>query len=277
MSGRQTQVQIIKDRMKELEFFPKKFLGQHFLINPQTIQRIISEVKSLKSSLIMEVGPGLGALTDELILLKQPLYVVEKDSTLCRYWKEKNVCVLEGDVLKLNWESQLLPHSILVGNLPYQVASRLMVKCCPGSDKLKAMVLMFQKEVAKRILAKPGSKDYGILSVLSQCFWVVNSIAEASVSDFYPRPQVAGQVLVFHKKKMPLRNTDGFLSFVKLCFSQRRKFLLNRLKKMEKGENIVDLFNQINIPSSVRAEELSPQHFISLFNGINCSEYKKLC
>ncbi len=268
MNGKQTQVQIIKDKIKKLEFFPKKFLGQHFLINPQTIQRIISEVKSLESSLIMEIGPGLGALTDELILLEPPLYVVERDSTLCRYWKGRDVRVLEGDVLKLNWEFQLLPNSVLVGNLPYQVASRLMVKCCPGSDKLKAMVLMFQKEVAKRILAKPRSKDYGILSVLSQCFWVVNAVAEVSVSDFYPRPQVAGQVLVFHKKKVYLHNADAFLSFVKLCFSQRRKLLLSRLKKEIENRDIVDIFNQVDISPSARAEGLSPQQFISLFNRV---------
>ena len=268
MSFKQTQVQIIKDKIKEIGFFPKKFLGQHFLINPEVIRKIISEVKALQSSLIVEVGPGLGALTNELTLLKQPLCVVEKDSTLCQYWKKREVCVLEGDVLKLPWESQLQPNSVLVGNLPYQVASRLMIKCCPGSEKLKAMILMFQKEVARRILAKPRSKDYGILSVLSQCFWKVDIIAEASISDFYPRPQVAGQVLVFQKEKYSLQDIDTFLPFVKLCFSQRRKFLLGCLKKITDRENVVDIFNQMNISPSVRAEELSPQQFMSLFSRI---------
>ena len=269
MSYKQTQVQVIKNKIKELNFLPKKFLGQHFLINVQLINKIVSEVRDLKPSSIMEVGPGLGALTNELILLQKPLFVVEVDSTLCQYWKKKEVCVLEGDVLKLPWESQLLPKSIIVGNLPYKVASRFMVKCCPGSDKLKAMVLMFQKEVARRILAKPRSKDYGLLSVLSQCFWKMDCIAEASISDFYPRPQVAGQVLMFRKRKHSVQDTSTFLSFVKLCFSQRRKILLNRLKKIAGNEIIIDLFNQLNIPSSVRAEELFPQQFISLFNRMS--------
>lgn len=268
MNIKQTQVQLIKNRMRELEFFPKKFLGQHFLINPQVIKKTILTIKVLKPTLIMEIGPGLGALTDELVLLKHPLCVVERDSILCQYWRQKEICVLEGDVLKLPWTSQLLPGSVLTGNLPYQVASRLMVKCCPGPDKLKAMVLMFQKEVAQRILAPPRSKDYGLLSVLSQCFWKVNIIMEAAVSDFYPRPQVAGRVLVFRKKRHSLADVKAFLSFVKLCFSQRRKFLLSKLRKQEGGDGIVDVFNQMNLSPFVRAEELSPRQFMSLFGEV---------
>ena len=269
MGLKQTQVQVVKNKIRELDFFPKKFLGQHFLINHQVIKKTVSMVEALNPALVMEVGPGLGALTDEFIVLKLPLCVVEKDSVLCQYWRQKGICVLEGDVLKLPWQDQLLSNSILAGNLPYQVASRLMIRCCPGPDQLKAMVLMFQKEVAQRILASPRSRGYGLLSVMSQCFWEVSVIMEAAVSDFYPRPQVAGRILVFRRKEHSLTNAEAFLSFVKLCFSQRRKFLLNKFKKKVGGDNVVaDIFNQMNLSFSIRAEELSPRQFMSLFSKV---------
>ena len=277
----------IKDKMKEIGFYPKKSLSQNFLINPFIIQKIVTTVEGLKPSLIMEVGPGLGALTNHLISLPPPLYVIEKDTLLCQYWRKKGINIWEGDVLKpkgfiyqnrklssssnieeVSWSSLLLPGSVLIGNLPYHIASRLMVQCCPGPDKIKSLVFMFQKEVAQRILASPGSKNYGLLSVLSQCFWKGHFLIEASISDFYPRPKVAGQVLVFHKKNQIIPHSKDFLAFVKLCFSHRRKFLLNQLKTIKEKSHIIDIFDKMNLPSSTRAEELFPNQFISLFNKI---------
>ena len=273
--NKNTMVQLIKSKMKELEFSPKKFLGQCFLINPQVIKDTILAVENLSPSLIMEVGPGLGALTDELILLKRPFCAVERDSVLYQYWKDKGVCVLEGDILKLPWPTQLLPGSVLAGNLSYRIASRLVVQCCPGPDKLKAMVLMLQKEVAQRILSPPRSKSYSILSVLSRCFWEVHILTEACVSDFYPRPKVAGQVLVFRRKKHFIRKPEEFLLFVKMCFSQRRKFLLSQLKKTEGDGNICDIFSKMNVSKTARAEELSPEQFVCLFSHLERAKQKK--
>ena len=309
MNLKQTLTQKIKSKMRELDTSPKKFLGQHFLINSSVVEKIISAVEILNPALIMEVGPGLGTLTEHFIPLGRPLYVVELDSVFCRYWRrKKKICVLEGDILKLSWFSYLLPDSVLVGNLPYQIASRLMIQCCLKSDNLKAMALMFQKEVAQRIVARPCSKSYGLLSVLSQCFWEVNFLVEAAVSDFYPRPKVAGQVLIFRRKKCSVQSPAAFLAFVKFCFSQRRKKLLSRLTKIKKqmkplnssqfgeGDSIkktaqrifkgdrdscfselllvfspsrwIDIFNEINISPSTRPEELSPEQFVFLFTRL---------
>ena len=148
----------IKQKMAELNFHPKKMLGQHFLINPQKVEQIVSTVKDLKPSFIMEVGPGLGVLTEHLLKLKitpslpkgtnvvnnkshfnnhsvNPFFcAVELDTQLCEYWKSREVSILEGDILKLQWQKNLLPGSVLIGNLPYQIASRLMIQCCPGPE-----------------------------------------------------------------------------------------------------------------------------------------------
>lgn len=262
-------VQLLKQKIKELGFYPKKFLGQNFLINPLVIQKTVSAVATLNPELIIEVGPGLGALTKPLIELKCDIYVIEIDTELCAYWKNNNVNILEGDILKLPWQSKVKSNCVLVGNLSYQIASRLVIDCCPPVKGLNSMVLMFQKEVAQRILAAPSTKDYGLLSVLAQCFWNSYVLIEATTSDFYPRPQVAGQVLVFDKKIHNIKNPKAFLKFVKLCFSQKRKILLNLLKQVEEKQNIINIFNKINLSLMVRAEVLTPQQFIILFDEIS--------
>ncbi len=262
----------VKKQIEILKFTPKKFLGQNFLTNSSISEKIMSVLKQIKPQFIMEVGPGLGALTNDLMSLKIPFCVIEKDKILCRYWRDKKINVLEGDFLKFSWSRHLISNSSLIGNLSYQMASRLLVQCCPGPLQLQSMVLMFQKEVANRILSPCGSKSYGILSVLSQCFWNIQFLLEASVNDFYPRPKVAGRVLIFQKKEgVSLANPDGFLKFVKMCFSQRRKILLTRLKK-ETGTDVSDIFNKMNLPFRMRPEELSPDQFVSLFHRLKEKE-----
>ena len=259
-------IQNIKNKIKELGFFPKKNLGQHFLISQKISQKIIQAVQDLRPSMIMEIGPGWGALTEGLIQLKKPLSVVETDPKLAQYWRDKQVFVVEGSALKIPYEKHLRVESLLVSNLPYQISSRLLITLCPGPATLKAMVLMFQKEVAQRILSAPHSKSYGILSVLAQSFWKPHVLLEAGVSDFYPRPTVAGRVLVFQKKAQNISHTKRFLDFVKLCFSHRRKFLSHQLNTITSKKNIKSIFLEMNIAPSTRAEALSPQQFQQLFH-----------
>jgi len=267
-----------KQAMWDLGLRPKKFLGQHFLVNTSVVQRIISVVQHLKPTFIVEVGPGLGALTYPLMKLNIPLKVVERDTVLCRYWKNK-ISVIPGDVLKVPWHIDLPPSSLLIGNLPYQIASRLLVQCSPGPFYLKFMVLMFQREVAERICAVPGTKSYGLLSILSQCFWDIEVLLEVPVQDFYPRPAVAGTVLLLRSvttKNFSWNNKCivispskkiNFVEFVKLCFSKRRKFLINRLKHCI-GNHVHSIFHEMKIPFSIRAEELNPEQFLYLFHQL---------
>ncbi len=261
----------IKNQIRSLNFVPKKFLGQHFLINKKVIQKIVQSAHALNPKLIIEIGPGLGALTNPLKSLQIPMKVIEQDSLLCRYWKDK-VEVISGDVLKISWISFLKPNSLLIGNLPYQTASRLLVECSQGIKNLKTMILMFQKEVAQRICATHGSKQYGLLSVLSQCVWKIKKLITATPKDFYPRPLVAGQVLLFQTKMDDQQkiNLPEFTRFVKISFAQRRKLLINRLQT-QTGYSLKKVFHQMHLPLSVRAEELSPKQFVGLF-----CEIKKL-
>ena len=283
--------------IQEVKVFPKKKWGQNFLINPQTVQKILLAIEDLKPSMIVEIGPGRGALTEGLLSLKKPFYAVEIDPVLAQYWRGKNVSIIEGSALKVPWQDHLKKGALLTGNLPYNIASRLLVQLCPGPDELNTMVLMFQKEVAHRILSLHKNKTYGILSVLSQCFWETKLLLSAGASDFYPRPKVTGQVLVFKKKKHSISDPKKFLGFVKFCFSQRRKVLFRRLlhgscinwagvgqaelafsldqgshqtnvNGMAKKQHIKNLFHKVSIDSSMRAEEISPPQFALLFNEL---------
>ncbi len=258
-------IENIKTKIKSLDFTPKKFLNQNFLINTTIVKKILSQVSVFHPQFIMEIGPGLGALTIPLQRLSIPFQVVEKDHKLCEFW-EHQVPLIKGDILKIPWTSYLKKKSLLLGNLPYQVAGRLLVDCAKDVKNLQFMVLMFQKEMAERIMATYGSKTYGFISVLSQCVWHIKAIATALPQDFYPQPKVAGQVLVFEKKPLqPGFLVTPFSDFVKLCFSHRRKFLLSCLKK-EFSIDIKELFDKINLSKKARAEDISPKHFMQLFN-----------
>ena len=263
-------VREIKNTIQELNFTPKKFLGQHFLTNTALIQKMITAVKKFDPAFIIEVGPGLGSLTKPLMDLSIPLVVIERDVILCRYWENK-ISIIKGDALKSNWIDYLKPSSLLVGNLPYQIASRLVVQCSQNIQHLRYMVLMFQKEVAERICAKSHSKNYGLLSVLSQSVWEIKHLAGADPKDFYPQPKVSSSVLLFQKKSAGdiISDLSVFTEFIKLCFTQRRKFLFNRLQKKFGVNHAKGVFNKMGLLLSVRAEEVSVRQFAHLFCQLN--------
>lgn len=250
--------------LKELNTFPRKNLGQNFLINSQLAQKIVQEVKKSKGPWI-EIGPGPGALTrlfsDEE---KKTLTLIEKDKKMARYWEEKNFSVLAQDALKTNWKKLPSP-TTLFGNLPYQLAGSLILQISPLSEKISTMIFMLQKEVSLRVRAKARTKDYSLLSVMAQTFWTIQWIAEAGTKDFYPPPKVAGHVLKFQTKKPPVP-ADKFLIFLKTCFAQRRKKLIRKLPiPLSQAET---LFSEMNKTSNTRAEEISPQEFVHLFKKI---------
>lgn len=253
-----------KQFLQELNTFPKKHLGQNFLINTRLSGRIVDEVKRTKGPWI-EIGPGSGALTrlfpeEE----KKNLTLIEKDKKIANYWREKNHSVLTQDALKINW-TKLSHSSTLFGNLPYQIAGPLLLKASIFSKQIDSMILMMQKEVSLRIRAKPKTKDYGLLSVMTRTFWHIQWIAEAGTQDFYPPPKVAGHVLKFKNKASPLSGND-FLTFLKSCFTQRRKKLIGRLPLPPSQAEA--LLSEIKRDTNTRAEELTPEEFVVLFQKI---------
>jgi len=260
-------MEVLRQRLMELNLEPKRSLGQNFLIEDAVIQRIVNAVQALNPDSIIEVGPGLGALTDDLKNLQKPMVLIELDSVFTLFWQKQNFQVLESDALKLDWRQFSHQNNLcLVSNLPYQISSSLVIDRALGPENIQSMVLMFQKEVAMRIMARPKTEDYGLLSVLSQTFFSVKKISDAAPQCFYPVPNVASRVLQFERRH-PALVTEGkaYLRFVKMAFSQRRKKMVNNLKGLA---DVRAPMERLNMSTNVRAEELSPEQFVRLFHEV---------
>ncbi len=160
----------VLERIKQFSVEAKKSLGQNFLINDRVIEKIILQVTKLKPTSILEIGPGLGSLTDELEKIGVDFQLLELDRKFVEYWKSRNLNVIECDALHWDWHNWQGDGRVLVSNLPYQISSSLVIDRSLDENPPDFMILMFQKEVAQRIRAQFDTSDYGMLSVVSQVF-----------------------------------------------------------------------------------------------------------
>ncbi len=271
----------VKDLMKALGIIPKKSMGQNFLIDSNIISKIIQQVGHTESPHFLEIGPGLGALTELLSDISQKrggsLTLIELDRKLAEYWRSRGQKVIEADALKYSWNKLgSLKNLTVVSNLPYQISSRLVIDLSFSSPFISNMVLMFQKEVAQRISTPPRTKDYGVLTVIAQSFWETRKVVDVSPSCFYPVPHISSQVLIFQRRKLPFVLSWEFACFVKHCFAQRRKFLLKKLLLLGTSTrldpvtrlDLVRILEEMGFSPQVRAEELGPLQFVDLFQRI---------
>ena len=269
MIGNLTARQRLQARQNELGANAKKSLGQNFLISDSVIDKILAAVARRQPATILEIGPGMGALTDGLRLMKTPLTLLELDSNFVTYWKSQGMDVIEVDALQWNWDlSAYTTPCLLVSNLPYQISSSLVVDRSLDESPLDCMILMFQKEVAQRMKATPRQGPYGFLSVLAQTFWKVDLLLEASSGDFLPAPKVASRVLVFEPKPPPVKDRQKYLKFLKACFLHPRKYLASNLAHgMQTSKEQVKIhFDKMGLSSQVRAGELTIEKFLELFH-----------
>lgn len=285
-----TRKERILEKLRELGAEPKRSLGQNFLISDHVVDRILFAVKSEPFPEMVEVGPGLGAITDDLLTLGQPLTLLELDRRFVQAWRERaeklnqekpgSLRVVEGDALQMNWpELGLPPGTLFVSNLPYQISSSLVIERSVEPAQITRMILMFQKEVAQRIAAKASTPDYGLLTVIAQTFWETSTVVDAGPGCFFPPPNVASRVLMF--KRRP-NNWDqgegvsrqGFLRFAKAAFSHRRKLLSRNLESSYfqgapgSFEKIEHVLSGQGLTKTARAEELDPAAFVRLYLAI---------
>ncbi len=261
-------------RLQELQIKPKRSLGQNFLISENIVDRVIQRVKTLEVDEVIEIGPGLGALTEPLLQWGHPFQVIELDDKLAQYWKSRGVEVWTADALQFNW-GQILNHArkyLLVSNLPYQISSSLVIDLSGSPCTLVDMVLMFQKEVAQRILASPATKAYGFLSVIAQNSWHLSRVAEVGPRCFWPVPKIASQVLHFKRKSEVIFPKD-FIRLVKSAFSQRRKIVWKNWTQEYHStgwsqDQWLVLGKKLGFHAKVRAEELSPSDFRAVFDEL---------
>ncbi len=247
---------------------PKKALGQHFLTDLQIAKDIADTVSEYNGTPIIEVGPGMGVLTQFLIEAKHDLTVVELDEESVEYLKA-NYAALEGriigeDFLKLDL-SQLVPEKgCIIGNYPYNISSQIFFKVLDYKDNITCCSGMLQKEVAERIAAKPGSKTYGILSVLLQAWYDIEYLFTVPAEVFNPPPKVLSGVIKLTRNDVTDLGCDAklFKTVIKTSFGQRRKTLRNSLRGMMNKE-----CEALNDPIFTRRpEQLSVAEFIKLTN-----------
>lgn len=251
----------LKLRLEELNHTAKKSLGQNFLVADHVIDKIISQAARVANGGLVEIGPGLGALTDALKKIDPELHVIEFDHGLAEYWRGQNLNVIEQDALKYDW-TQISKKS-LISNLPYQIAASLVVELSITETCIENMVLMFQKEVAQRIKSVGDDDHYGFLSVIAQLFWDVEKLCDAGPGDFSPPPKIASRVLTFKKKLNPaITDRHDLLKFVKNIFQNRRRQIKSILKSFmtdEETNQSMAYFEKLEKPMTLRTEELNPQ------------------
>ena len=254
---------------------PKKHLGQHFLKDDSICERI-STIYSQKNSsnALLEIGPGMGALTKHLTKLEnKTLLCIEYDKESVDYLQEHSELdekhIIYGDFLKIDLKNIFkdAPFDV-IGNFPYNISSQILFKCLEYKDQVNQITGMFQKEVAERICSTPGSKSYGILSVLMQAYYNVDYCFTINEDAFIPPPKVKSAVIncIRNKNKALPCDEKAFKIIVKTAFNQRRKTLRNSLKSIYNNPEVQLPFQQ------KRAEELSVDDFIELSLFISKSQ-----
>ncbi|GCD78230.1 ribosomal RNA small subunit methyltransferase A [Thermaurantimonas aggregans] len=248
---------------------PKKFFGQHFLKNRDIAKNIAALGKRGGLRNILEIGPGMGMLTEYLLEPTIHLKTIEIDDESATYLKRNfpEIEVIQGDFLKADIQKFFDGSEFaVVGNFPYNISSQIVFKILENRNVIPYMAGMFQKEVAERIGAKPGSKDYGILSVLTQLFYTVEYHLTVEPGNFNPPPKVRSGVISLKRLETPLCSDSAYEQvkyFVKTAFNQRRKTLRNALKSLNiPAEMLKDsIFDR-------RAEQLSPFEFVELSKAV---------
>lgn len=251
-----------------MQYTLKKSLGQHFLKDDTVCVRILDALQQETYGQLLEVGPGGGALTKHLLQLTDiDFKAVELDAEKVAYL-EHHFPSISGKLIHqsfLDIDPPFTDSFIIVGNFPYNISSQIVFKMLDWKDQVPVMIGMFQKEVAQRIAAKPGSKVYGVISVLVQAFYATEYLFDVPAEAFNPPPKVVSGVIRLKRKEQALtvKSDKHFRNLVKTAFNQRRKTLRNAVKTLFDATVLEDpLFN-------LRAEQLSIEQFAALTFQMN--------
>ena len=251
-----------------MEVRAKKYLGQHFLKDEQIAQQIAESLTGLTPH-VLEIGPGMGVLTKYLHANPAlDFHAIEIDTESVAYLHDHYPAlhVIEGDFLKLDLQELFSEPFAVIGNFPYNISSQILFKVYENRNHIPEVVGMFQKEVAERVAAKPGSKTYGILSVLLSAFYDIEYLFTVHEHVFNPPPKVKSAVIRLRRNQVSALACDEtlFTKVVKIGFNQRRKTLRNALKQLAMDLSAVpdDLLSQ-------RAEQLTVADFVTITNSVS--------
>ena len=235
-------------------------LGQHFLNDAAILNRIVDALDPVPGETVLEIGPGKGSLTAALLARGVTVVAIEKDRALAAALPRKNLTVVEGDALRIEWPR--VPK--IVGNIPYYITSPLIDKALTPPLPAR-VVFLVQAEVADRLAAEPGSKVYGALSVGVQALCRVEKLFTVAPGSFKPPPKVRSAVVRLTPRAEPLIRQEeigAFRTFVTACFSQRRKQLKNAVPGLSSSQ-----LEHLGIDPTLRPERLAPEAFVRMLRG----------
>lgn len=262
---------------------PKKHLGQNFLVNPEALKIILEAGELTSTDTVIEIGAGLGCLTDVLARRAKSVIAVEVDELLykalaAQFSTDSHVQLLNTDILKLEIDSLLsdgigtVPATFkVIANLPYSITTPILWKLLDSHKQIHSCVLMMQKEVAERIVAEPGGKDYGALTIGVTYHADATLVATLSPENFYPVPKVDSALLKLTMRENPkvaVENEEFFFKLVRTAFRTRRKMLKNTLvrSRLAPAQVLVAAFEELGIAPERRAETLDITEFAALAN-----------
>ena len=269
----------VKKILEQNDIIVKKQYGQNFLLDDNILKNIVKSAELKKDTNVIEIGPGLGFLTNYLQQATTNVLCYEIDEQMVEHLNELNynISIINDDFLKRNLNKDfknIFDNSnniTLVANLPYYITTPILLKVLEETTRIDKMIVMMQTEVAKRLCGKPSTKDYTALSVLIQYFTNPRIIFNVSPKSFFPEPNVESSVVMIEKKEEPLlevKDLDFFLKFNRNIFAQRRKTLYNNIQKAynyDKGL-IKKIIKENNLDESVRSEELDVSQIVKLAN-----------
>lgn len=256
--------------IKKYEVRAKKRFSQNFLTPQPTLEKIISCLEPKSNDLVLEIGPGLGVMTALLAQQVKQVFAVDLDPEMLTIAQEefgsmKNISWIHADFLKTDFPKNV---NKVLGNIPYEITSQILFHLIEHRAQLQSAVLLMQKEVAERIVAKPRSKDYGILSVQCQALAKVKKCFDVSAKSFTPAPKVDSSVLLieFNNPLVPEGEREAFQKLVRASFAQRRKVLKTSLVKqgLLQAEKAEEIWAKLQLSPMARAEELSVEEFVKL-------------
>jgi 16S rRNA (adenine1518-N6/adenine1519-N6)-dimethyltransferase len=276
----------IRKELAEYGLAPRKRWGQHFLVDRNILNKIVQTAQIGKEDTVLEVGPGLGEMTLALARQARKVIAIEIDPKLVEILRNKtatspNVTVIGRDILKVDFKEIVDRdcHSIkVVANLPYQISTPLLFRFMESRDLFSSLTLMVQKEVAERMVAVPGGKEYGPLSIFVQLFSELSIRFFVKPSAFFPPPNVTSAVIHITWKERPMvgsEDEEWFRRVVRGCLGYRRKTLINALKhsRLPLPEDAEGRMEEIGIDSRRRPETLTIEEFVGLAKALKFPEF----
>ena len=269
----------LRKQLRDLNIRPRKKLGQHFVVNPKILQKIIESSSLESEDVVVEIGAGLGSLTVPLAQRAKKVYAIELDPRLANELKKQwatndQVEVIQADALQIDftpWYEQWQRKMKVVANLPYEISSPMIFRFFEERNCFSLFVLMLQLEVARRIVARPGTKDYGPLSLWSQLYTRAHIAFSVAPQAFYPAPRVDSAVVRFEILPQPSVEVEDeriLQRIIRLAFTYRRKTLVNALRLGEfarfSPEKICEALQSAGISPKSRGEALSLEQFRDL-------------